>query len=205
MKKTLIRMFLPAVTGVLLLSCYPDGAEYYEETDIVYTTYDVEYDFKSSQTYALPDKIVTDVEISGGDTTYTYMKDIYAQPILQAIDQNMLNYGWSKVNISARPDVVLSPGAISTTTVFYSYWYDWWYGGYYGGWGWYYPPYYVSSYTTGSIVVTMANPNLETPINQSQTAWIMVGNGLLSGAGNVDRVIDAIDQAFDQSEYLKLN
>jgi hypothetical protein len=205
MKKTIIRIFLPALTGILLWSCYPDGAEYYEETDVVYTTYDVDFDFQTSQTYALPDKIVTDVDISGGDTTYTYMKDIYAKPILQAIDQNMLNYGWSKVDISKKPDVVLSPAAISTTTVFYSYWYDWWYGGYYGGWGWYYPPYYVSSYTVGSLVITMANPNIDNPINQSKTAWVMVGNGLVSGAGNVDRVIDALDQAFDQSPYLKLN
>lgn len=51
----------------------------------------------------------------------------------------------------------------------------------------------------------MADPNIENPINLSRAAWTMVGNGLLSGSGDIDRATDAIDQAFIQSPYLKLN
>ncbi len=57
------------------------------------------------------------------------------------------------------------------------------------------------------MIITMADPNVgeDSPINQSQTAWIAVGNGLFSGAYDISRVTDAIDEAFDQSPYLKLN
>jgi hypothetical protein len=194
---------------VVLLSCYPAGPDYVEDLDVTYTTYDQDFDFQSKGTYAMPDQIVIDVEIEDGDTTYVYMKDIFADPILAAIDDNMQANGWTKVNIiGGDPDVLVTPAAISSTTYFYSYWYDWWYGGWYGGWGWYYPPYYtVSSYTTGTMIITMADPNVEddSPINQSETAWVGAANGLFTGDYNISRVTRAIDEMFDQSSYLKLN
>lgn len=205
-KRNFSRLLLTVVSGLALWGCYPDGAEYYEDTDIIFTQYDVDFDFGSRNTYAMPDKIVIDLEIEDGDTTFVYMKDIYATPILQAIESNMSNYGWTKVAISASPDMLLTPAAMKNTTVFYSYWYDWWYGGWYGGWGWYYPPYYsISSYTTGTVVITMADPNVDNAVNQSELSWLVVGNGLVSGANNVSRVTSGIDQAFEQSPYLKIN
>lgn len=209
MKKIVYGVMFSAAAGLTLLGCYPQGPEYVEDLDVVYTTYDEEYDFAGQGTYAMPDKIVVDVEIDQGDTTYVYMKDVLASPILSAIDDNMEAYGWTKVDISANPDVLVNPAAISSTTYYYSYWYDWWYGGYYGGyWGWYYPPYYtVSSITTGSLVITMADPSAadESPIGQSQTSWLMVGNGVATGYGDISRVTNAIDQGFKQSPYLKTN
>ncbi|RIW15175.1 DUF4136 domain-containing protein [Algoriphagus lacus] len=203
MKSNFSRMLLAMTASLALWSCYPDGMEYYEDTDITYTTYDVDFDFSARNTYSIPDKIVIDVEIEDGDTTFVYMKDVYAKPILQNIEANMANYGWTKVNISQKPDVVVTPAAMKNTTVFYSYWYDWWYG---YGWGWYYPPYYsVSTYTTGTVIITLADPNIDNPVNRSQAAWIMAANGLASGVGDITRVTDAIDQAFVQSPYLKIN
>ncbi len=193
-------------SGLALWGCYPDGPEYYEDTDVTFTQYDSEFDFASRQTYALPDRIVVDVEIDNGDTTYVYMRDVYATPILQTIDANMSEYGWTKVAISANPDVVLTPAAFKNTTYFYSYWYDWWWGGWYPGWGWYYPPYYtISSITTGSMVINMADPNIDNPIDRAPVTWMMIGNGLASGSDNINRMIEAIDQAFAQSPYLKTN
>lgn len=154
----------------------------------------------------MPDKIVIDVEIKNGDTTYIYMKDIYATPILENIEANMENLGWTRVNITQNPNMLLAPSATKSTTVFYSYWYDWWYGGFYPGWGWYYPPYYTASaVTTGSVVLTLSDPNSTNIVGESETAWLMVGNGLLSGSDNVTRINKAVDQAFEQSPYLKLN
>ena len=202
------RLLLLAMLPVVLLSCYPAGPEYVEDIDVTYTTFDKDFDFQSRNTYAMPDQIVVDVEIEDGDTTYVYMKDIFADPILAAIDDNMQSRGWTKVAIFDNPDVVVTPAGISSTTYFYSYWYDWWYGGWYGGWGWYYPPYYtVSSYTTGTMIITMADPNVDndSPINQSQTAWVMAANGLFTGNYDLARVTDAIDEAFEQSPYLDLN
>lgn len=195
------------LSGLVLAGCYPQGPDYTEDLDVVYTNYDPQFDFAGRATYSMPDKIVTDVQITNsGDTIYEYMKDIYAGPILDRIDANMTSLGWSKVNVDANPDVLLMPAGISSTTYFYSYWYCWWYGGYYGGWGWYYPPYYtVSSYTTGSLIMTIADPNVDSPINRSPAAWVGVGNGLLTSSGNINRALDAVDQAFQQSPYLRTN
>ncbi len=207
------RFLVMILSATLLLGCYPQGPEYAEDLDVVYTTYDSDYDFQAGSTYAMPDKIVIDIEIDEGaigpDTTYVYMNDILAQPLLQAIEDNMTNYGWDRVELEDAPDLVLTPAAIKSTTYFYSYWYDWWYGGYYGGyWGWYYPPYYtVSSYTTGSLILVMADPSAadESPIGASPTAWVAVGNGLFTGSYSVSRATGAVDQAFAQSPYLKTN
>lgn len=203
------KFLLTALPFLVLAGCYPGGADYVEELDAVYTTYDEKFDFQTKSTYARPDKIVVDIEIDNGDTTYVYMKDAFAKPIFDAIDTNMESKGWDKVEISENPDVLLTPAAIKSTTYFYSYWYDWWYGGWYGGyWGWYYPPYYtISSYTTGSVIITIADPNAgeDSPINQSQAAWVSVMNGLYTGAYEVSRVTTAINDAFAQSPYLKTN
>lgn len=203
MKKILI-----AFSSLLILGgCYPGGAEYVEDTDVVYTTYDEEYDFGAGSTFAMPDKIVTDVKIKDGDTTYVYMKEVFATPILNAIASNMENYGWTRVDVDDTPTIVLTPAGIESTTVFYSYWYDWWYWG--GGWGWYYPPYYpvVSSYTTGTLVMTIADPGMadDSPINKSPVVWLSAANGLFSGSYDIDRVLESIDQSFEQSPYLQTN
>jgi hypothetical protein len=205
MKK--LNKFLILLLSAWAFGCYPGGVEFVEDLDTTFTTYDKNYSFQTKDTYSLPDEIVVDVEIDrNGDTTYVYMKPAYAQPILAQIESNMSKLGWTKVELSSNPDVILTPAAIATTTVFYSYWYDWWYGGYYPGWGWYYPPYYqVSSYTTGTVLITMADPNVNNPIERSKAVWIARMNGLLTGTYDLDRAIKGIDQAFAQSPYLKTN
>ena len=207
MKRIFTYSIFVALAAMGLAGCYPQGPEYTDDLDAVYTTYDPEFDFQGHNTYAMPDKIVVDVQIENdGDTIFEYMKPIYADPILNKIDANMAALGWSKVDVSANPDALLMPAGISSTTYFYSYWYDWWYGGWYGGyWGWYYPPYYtISSYTTGSVIIVMADPNAgaSSPINQSKAAWVGVMNGLYTGAYEVNRVTAAIHDAFAQSPYL---
>ena len=201
-----IKFFMLALLGGWGLSgCYPGGAEFTEDIDAVYTNHLANFDFQGKSTYALPDKIVVDVQVQNdGDTVYVYMKDAYAQPLLNAIDANMSSLGWTKVDVNNNPDIVVTPAGIKNTTYFYSYWYCWWYGGY---WGWYYPPYYtVSSYTTGSFIMVMADPTPDdSAINQSPAAWVAVGNGLFTGNNDLNRALGAIDQAFAQSPYLKTN
>ncbi|MBT1699520.1 DUF4136 domain-containing protein [Fulvivirgaceae bacterium PWU4] len=201
------KQFLIIFTTALLAGCYPDGPDYVEDIDVVYTVYDQAYDFKTQKTFAMPDKIAVSVEVTSEDTLIEYMNPIYATPILQAIQRNMENYGWSRVNVDQNPDIVLTPAGLSTTTYFYSYWYDWWYGGYWGWYGWYYPPYYtVSSYTTGTLLMVVADPNQanQSPINRSPALWIAAANGLLTYSYDLSRVSEGIDQAFTQSPYLNL-
>lgn len=209
MKRLLSLRSLLIALPMLLWSCYPEGPEYTEDLDVVYTTYNKSYDFQAGATYSMPSKIVVDAEKSvGGVWVPEYMPDAFAGPILAQIDANMTALGWTKLpevagELNPLADIALMPAAMKSTNYFYSYWYDWWYGGWYG---WYYPPYVtVSSYTTGSLVLIIADPNVDSPINQTQASWVAVSNGLFTGVYDLNRVKKAIDQSFAQSPYLKTN
>jgi hypothetical protein len=167
-----------------LWGCYPDGAEYYEETDIVYTNYDAKYDFVSKGTYSIPDKIVkiTGELVDGEDPEF--VKEPYNTQILQKIESNA--------------DLVLFPAVWTNTTVYYYYDYWCWYYPYYCGWGWGYPS--VSSYTTGTLLMTLVADGAD--YVQPTNVWTAAVNGLMSGYYDATRVNKAIDQAFKQSPYL---
>jgi len=186
---------------VLMGSCYPNGADYYEELDIVYTDYDDEFDFASLGTYSIPDQIVkiTGELLEGEDPEF--VKEPQNSQMLAKIESNMTALGWTKTEDPAEADLVLFPAVWTNTTIYY--WYDYWcwYYPYYCGWGWGYPS--VSSYTTGTFVMTLVvdGDNYIDPAR----VWTGAVNGLLSGSYNVTRVNNAIDQAFKQSPYLKTN
>jgi hypothetical protein len=202
MKSRLVSLVLFASLG-LLWGCYPEGPEYVDELDIVYSNYDPEFDFQSKGTYSLPDKIV---KITGDDDAdIEYVSDLYGVPTLARIDQNMQDLGWTKVDADVA-DVHLLPAAWTTTTVFnWGYWGDYWcwYYPYYCGGGWYYPYYPTnSSYTTGTLLMTMTDPNEESAIGSTRVVWISAINGLYQGSYNASRINSTIDQAFKQSSYL---
>ena len=180
-------------------SCYPGGIDYYEDTDIVFTSFEPEYDFTQHNTYAMPDSIV---KVTGDpDEDPEFIDEPYNTQILNMIEANMETLGWTRVEDPADADLTLFPASWTNTTIYY--WYDYWcwYNPYYCGWGWGYPS--VSSYTSGTLVMTLVTDG-EEYIDPSRV-WTGAANGLLSGAYNTSRVNKAIDQAFEQSPYLKTN
>ena len=184
---------------LLMVSCYPEGIETYEDTDLVYTNYDDTYDFASKGTYAIPDKIVKITgDLSDGETP-DYVSEPYNTQILNLIKSQMSDLGWTLASDPDGADVTLFPAVWSNTTVVY--WYDYWcwYYYYYCGWGWYYPTY--TTYTTGTLVMLMVpTEGSAEPVS----VWTGAINGLMSGGYDVSRVTDAIDQAFEQSPYLNI-
>jgi len=194
------------VLVAMMAGCYPNGPEYIDQYDLVYTNHDSEYDFASKKTYAIPDKIMKiDDDLITGEGP-NFVKDMYAKPMLDQINKNMASAGWQKVNKDANPDVMLAPVAYElTTTVYWGYggYWDWWYGGWYG---WYYPYYPVATtYSTGSLVVNMLDPKDLSPDDKARVVWTFVINGLLEGssADFTARYTKGINQAFEQSPYIK--
>jgi len=186
---------------VLLGSCYPQGAEYYDELDIVYTDYNDEFDFASLGNYSIPDKIVKVTgNIADGEEP-EFVKEPMNSQMLAKMESNMTALGWTKVEDPATADLVLFPAVWTNTTVYYWYNYWCWYYPYYCGYGWGYPS--VSSYTTGTLVMTLVVDG-ENYVDPARV-WTGIANGLLSGSYNVSRANNAIDQAFKQSPYLKTN
>lgn len=181
--------------------CYPDGVENYEDTDVVYTNYDDSFSFVSKGTYSMPNKIV---KITGNlveGETPEFVKEPYNSQILQKIETNMTSMGYTKAADPLNADMVMFPAVWINTNVYYYYDYWCWYYPYYCGWGWGYPS--VSSYTTGTLLMTLVADGDE--FVQPANVWTAAVNGLLSGYYDVSRVNKAIDQAFAQSSYLKTN
>jgi len=193
---------LAFIAGMIFFGgCYPNGAEYYDETDIVYTNYDDNYDFVSKGTYSMPDKIVKITgELAEGEDP-EFVKEPYNTQILKKIESNMTAMGYTKTNDAANADLDLFPAVWTNTTIYYwnNYWC--WYNPYYCGWGWGYPSY--STQTTGTLLMTLITDG--DGYVQPTNVWTAAVNGLLSGSYDISRVNKTIDQAFNQSPYLKTN
>lgn len=207
MKKAILT-FVSISSLLLLWGCHPYGAQYSEELDVVLTNHKTGYDFVSKSTYAMPDRIV---KITGnlqqGDAP-VFIPDVTAQKIIARIESNMSTLGWQRVDVSANPDLLLTPASWETTTIYYwyDYWY-WWYGSYYPGWGWggypgYYPPVSYSSYTTGTLIMSLIDKGVLDADGNPITQWTGAVNGILTGVYDATRMNSAIDQAFAQSPYL---
>lgn len=190
-----------------LWGCYPGGPEYVDELDIVYTTFDEEFPFSAKSTYKMPD----DIRILSGDPDEdpTFIDPIFAQPMLQRIENNMTARGFTRVEQGEEADMELLPASWSTTTILVSggYWGGYWcyWDPYYCGGGWYYPYPVYSSYTTGTLVMVIADPQNPATDGSRGLVWTAAINGLLTGSYDANRVLSAIDQAFKQSPYLSSN
>jgi len=198
----ILRILSFAALAVLLTQCYPEGPDYVEELDLVYSNYDAGYDFTAKHTYAIPDKImkIDDDLVNGGDPNF--VKEPYSTQLLDKIKVNMATYGWELVEKNENPDVVVAPVAYMLTTTYY---YGGYWGGWYGGWyGWYYPYPVTTSYTTGSLIISMIDPNDLSPDDKARTVWTGIVNGLLDGSSSsfTSRYTKGIDQAYTQSPYL---
>ena len=201
----------------LAVGCYPKGAEYIEELDLVYTNYSSEFDFQSRGTYALPDSVVKidDDEFwdPDEDDKPDFASSTYSTAILSAIRSQMQQYGWTEVDKNANPDVIILPTTMTTTNIYYYYdwWYwNWWYPGWgYWGWyypGWYYPP-YVTGYRSGSVFIQLVDNEGTANADNIPVVWNAILNGLAEGgtADIANRITIGVQKAFAQSPYLKIN
>ncbi|MEK6477258.1 DUF4136 domain-containing protein [Catalinimonas sp. 4WD22] len=213
-----------------MCACYPEGPEYVEDLDVVYTNYDPEFAFSAQNTFAVPDSIILISEqnfvVVDGDDTPEIVDPVYADVILEQLRENMVESGWTETEIEDDPDVILLLSVTRTTNLYYNYdlrYWDWWYPGSYAGLGWYYPNYfpgyyrginptfgyspgYVSGYRSGSLLIQMTQP-ANTGVNDNvPVVWMGVVNGLLEGSPNNinNRLQLTINQAFDQSPYLNI-
>lgn len=198
------------VLAVIMAGCYPKGPVYVSDTDMVLTTYNDTFDFGSKQTYFLFDTIIS---IDGADP----VNDKYVDDILDEIEANMTNLGYTRnIGKPQDPDIFITTTAWSqTTTNFYyggsGYW-GWGYPGYGFGYGWGYPYYgwgAAYSYSSGTILIEMSDPNgIDTENQIIPIVWMAVINGLVQDNNSSDvqtRINTNIDQAFEQSPYILSN
>jgi hypothetical protein len=187
------------VAALALSSCYPDYGLTVTDYDAVATYHKPDVTFSGYTTFYLR-PVVQHVLPPGGSDDFTRA---YDQTILTSVENNLEGLGYVKTTDSANADLAVQT---SVTQQEYMVYYGW--GGYYGwGWGWpgYYPPVYGYTYTTGSVIVDMADVLKSNESNEVQSVWFAVLQGLTgvtTGASTDSRIRTGINQAFIQSPYL---
>lgn len=216
--KRIINLSLLAFIAIFISACYPGGAEYTSDTDVIYTDYNPEFNFGGINTYYLADSINHIVD-EGQEPDYSIDKFIVGE-----LQRNFDNLGWTRldsndVGAGQKPDVAIVLSAIRVTNynIYTSPWYPGWGWGYYWkstqywgypGYGWGYPWYggtYVTSYETGTLSWKMFDPdNVDEENEIIYVDWTGAVNGVLGTSSQTtkDRISRGVDQAFKQSPYL---
>jgi uncharacterized protein DUF4136 len=196
---------LPARAALALIAwmaCYPERGTETTTYDSVVTVRDTSAVFSTANTFALADSVVHLVTPGEGDN----ITRAYDQQMLDRVRLNMTQAGYTEVLDPATAD--LNVVVLVTSGTFTGYYWDYWctyYGWWYGAWGCYYPPYwYTYEFDVGAILIGMAD-NREIQNNRAPLIWAAGATGLMNTGATLQRIIDAIDQAFTQSPYIQSN
>lgn len=191
--------------GSIFVSCQKDpDTDKLDNNYLVLTNYDSSADFSEINTFYVIDSIL----IIGDQSTPTYWKNDNSQKIIDAYKDNFETCGYTQATSNDDADVVFQLSYINTTYYFNGAAGPWWnsYPGYWNwsGGGWYYPFTFFYSYSTGSIIGELVDTKQKRSDNKLTVLWNTYICGLLNGSNlSYSRTMAAINQAFEQSPYLK--
>jgi hypothetical protein len=203
-----------ACASLFFLSCAPDtGFNTVESTDLVLTIYDSNFNYATLSTYAMPDSVmhIYDPENPPDDDE---INREYDELILTTVENDMKAFGYVEESNPAQDTADVYVVVAVTTTEYTGvgwapgsgYWWGYPGWGWGPGWGWYYPPgyYYQYNFSTGTILVSFWDGKASTD-ETIVVRWSAALNGLLSSSssGTANRITRGINQAFEQSPYLK--
>ncbi len=208
MKKILI------ISAVALLAFACQKEPYSQDSDgeyLVYTSPAKDVTFSDFRTFDIADSVL----VIGQTKKPYYSKSNNALALIQAYRTNMENLGY--IYLPSNPDAQLGIQVTyaEDTQKFVQYYDDpyWWLdypgywpAGYWGNWtGWYYPYPVVYTYTTNALITDMVDLTAGEQNGKLKIVWSCYIGGPASASINYDvkRMIDAVDQAFEQSPYLK--
>ena len=199
---------------IIVAGCYPGSGSFTaDETDIVATVYDTTANFQANKTFVVPDTVLHVVDPDEEDPIDIPRNN--DELMINTVKENLRSLGYSELenpSLENLPDIFVTVQVTATEwTGYVSYpWYGWWgwYPWYPPGWGPGWGPVYpccttTYSYTTGTILVDMydvsesENENLIIP-------WNAAINGVAAGGQGTTRIKTRLDQAFNQSPYLKV-
>lgn len=211
--KNICKLAVPVMAAFVALtfaSCLPPA----EDDDIVITYRAPNVDYTANKLYALPDSVV----LIGDQSSSSTVGNTYEQIILTKIAENMATMGYTRVYHPDSADVTILPTVIYSTSQYDAY-SDYNLDPY---WGWYDPDWFdpdfdwsidfgwetdeVFTFSTGTLFIQMIdkkNPNLNT--KKYSSIWAALINGVLTTANLQTNLVRDINQAWDQSQYLKTN
>jgi hypothetical protein len=183
--------------ALALSSCYPDYGLTVEDYDAIATYHKPDNEFGGYATYYLKDTVQHVIPPGSVDD----ITHAYDQTILTSVAGNLEAIGYVRTANLSTADIAVQT---SITKQEYMVYYGW--GGYYG-WYWpgYYPPVYGYTYSTGTVVVDMADVAKSNETEKVESVWMAFLQGLAgqsSTAATDTRIRNGINQAFLQSPYL---
>jgi hypothetical protein len=224
---------------VIMTSCYKSETVYYDELDVTQTNYEVDFNFSSYTSFAMPDSTI----LKSNYMTDQEIEDFYAdggtsEQTLALLKSQFESRGYTFTDSYDNADFVSVPTVLNmkySGTVYYPP--GWWWG--YPGWGWGYPGWgwggwpgygwgpgygYSYQYKIGTIVLEMVdgatfreflawqdeNPGLgkqsfSNDVPTLTIRWMAQIDGYISDnlEYNQERAQRGMDEAFEQSPYLK--
>lgn len=176
---------------------------------IVSTSQDKTATFSNYKTFFISDTVV----YIGGIGSDSIMVGPEAAQLTGAVKDNLTARGYTLVGRNGDPDLGLTLSAIKDINVVIDYYPGWWdpyWGGcywYYWCYGYYYPWSTIYTYTTGTVILNMYDlKNAETN-EQFKALWNITALGALGSttSANITQGVNAINQGFVQSPYVKTN
>ena len=221
-------LFILAGSLFLLSACYENESVYYDQLDVTLTEYDTEFDFSSYTSFWISDSAILKTNfMTEAEVDEFYEPGGTSDSIVENVKKKFIECGYDVAADSLLADFIATPTILMMKTTGAIYYPPGWWWGYPGyGWGypgWGYPGYpwnpgYVSyySYKTGTIIIEMLdgdsfqqfltwqmNPTADVP--DVLIRWMGAIDGYISNNAeyNEERANRGLDEAFDQSPYLK--
>ena len=188
---------LLVLLAVAVVSCQKEpSTSGLHEDYLVYTDYDQQADFSDVETFYLPDSILV---IGNADKT-EYWKDADAQEIIGTVADLMESRNFVRTDDKETAQTGLQISYVERVTYFVGYDYPYW--------CWHYPYQVYYGYTAGSMLIEMVDLTADRQSNRKlPVIWDSFIGGLLTSSHkvNMQRTLDAVNQAFMQSPYLETN
>ena len=198
------RLMLIIVVGALVSACSWGPGALDETRDQILTVArkGETANFTNYHSFAIADSIA----VSEDGKKFRLSNDT-TQRIIAQIVVNMNRYGYTQVVPEMNPDLLVDVSYIKKTNTYLypGYWndWDWWWDSFdypWYGWDTFYPyqmPTFISSYTTGSLVIEIADVVSVATESSVPIVWHGLVREILNGKHTEQELIYAIDNVFE--------
>ncbi len=209
------KILLISAAVLALAACHKEPYTGSDNGYLVYTSPAKDVDFAQFKTYHVADSVL----IIGSSDKPEYSKSAAAAELILKVRENLQKNGYTFVPEAADADIGVQLTYVVRTERFVQYygsnywWYNYpgyWPSGYWGPWrGYYYPRPVVYTYTTNALITDIvdlkAAPASDSEEKPLEILWTSYIGGSAGNAypGAQKMMLDAINQAFLQSPYLK--
>jgi hypothetical protein len=202
------KLIVVLIAALIVWSCEsePDNLKLFDEL-VVSTNYDTDVAFNSYTTYAIPTDTIGFISNTNPNDTIlvaSAQNGYYPRRILERVMGNMNSRQYVRVDRTEGPDLgvnvyIVKDLNLSQQVVYPNYYYP-----YYYGYGSYYSYPYINTYAynTGALVVEIVDLKNVTIDNKVKVIWSAYMGDVYSTIDLAEQSIEAIDQAFVQSNYL---